>query len=293
VDEKVVPAPQERLVHLPGIRLSVREWEGEGSPVLCLHGLASNARWWDLVAGYLAPRYRVVAVDLRGHGRSDRPEHGYGFPEVGGDLVSLVADLELRNPVVVGHSWGASVALWLAAELSIPAGVACIDGGAGDLRAVFGDKWEVAREAMRPPRAEGLDAKRLNQWVAASQLAEEVGQEGALAALWGNFEEGADGYLQPRLSMDRHMEIAEALYKLDQPALRRRVTCPVLFVMADDGGEMAARKRMGVEEAIQQLSGPVTQFFLRGIHDLPVQRPKAVAEALLGWIDQAEPAVGR
>jgi pimeloyl-ACP methyl ester carboxylesterase len=288
-----MPALRERLVQLPGIRLSVREWEGEGRPVLCLHGLASNARWWDLVAGYLAPRYRVVAVDLRGHGRSDRPEHGYSFPEVGGDLVSLVAEVELESPVLVGHSWGASVALWLAAELSLPSGVACIDGGAGDLRAVFGDNWEAAREAMRPPRSEGVDAKRLRQWVAASELAEEVGQEGAVAALTGNFEEGTDGYLHPRLSMDRHMEIAEALYKLDQASLRRRVSCPVLFVMADDGGKMAARKQLAVDEAAEQLPGPVTQLFLKGIHDLPVQRPKAVAGALLGWIEQLEPALGR
>jgi len=46
--------------------------------LLALHGLASNARWWDLVAGRLAPEHRVVAVDLRGHGRSDRPDTGYG-----------------------------------------------------------------------------------------------------------------------------------------------------------------------------------------------------------------------
>jgi pimeloyl-ACP methyl ester carboxylesterase len=282
-----MPAPQPRLVQLPRIRLAIREWEGEGRPVLCLHGLASNARWWDLVADDLAPRHRVVAVDLRGHGLSDRPEHGYSFPEVADDLVALAEALNLESPAVVGHSWGASVALWLAAELPRgAAGVACIDGGAGDLRAAFGNSWEVAREAMRPPRPERLDLALLNQWVASSQLAGEVGQEAALAALLGNFEEGPGGWLHPRLSMERHMEIARALYELDQPELRGRVACPVLFIMADDGGEMAERKHQGVEEATEQLLGPVTQLFLRGIHDLPVQRPGAVAEALGGWIEQ-------
>ncbi len=65
-----------RTVQGDGVRLAVREWPGNG---LSLHGLASTSRIWDLVAPHLAPRFRVVAYDQRGHGLSGKPSSGYGF----------------------------------------------------------------------------------------------------------------------------------------------------------------------------------------------------------------------
>lgn len=270
--------PLERRVLAGGIELSVREWPGSGRPILCLHGLASNARWWDALAARLSPAHPVIAVDLRGHGRSDRPEHGYSFPEVAGDVKSLLHQRGLAAPLVVGHSWGASVALWLAAEAPEVAGVLCVDGGAMDLRAHFGADWEQARERMRPPRMDRLDQARLRSWAASSHLSQEIGEEAATAALMGNFEEGRDGWLRPRLDMGRHLEIAQALYELDQERLWARVPCPVRFLMAGGGGPSA--KRQAVERACQLLPGGAQARFIDGQHDLPLQRPAAVAAAV-------------
>ena len=80
---------REYLVDVGTLQMSVRDHPGGSPPVLALHGLASNARWWDLVAARLSPRWRVLAPDLRGHGRSDRPEAGYSFAEVVEDLRGL------------------------------------------------------------------------------------------------------------------------------------------------------------------------------------------------------------
>src|SRR5688572_12043080 len=75
-----------------GLTLRVREWPGDGSPVLLAHGLASNSRIWDDVAGRLAERHHVVALDQRGHGESDRPtDADFGFPRMVADL-RAVAD---------------------------------------------------------------------------------------------------------------------------------------------------------------------------------------------------------
>src|SRR5579859_5524380 len=71
-----------RRVPTAGPTLSVRDRPGGDPAVL---GLPSNARWWDLVGADLAPAHRVLAIDLRGHGQSDRPENGYDFDTVVGD----------------------------------------------------------------------------------------------------------------------------------------------------------------------------------------------------------------
>jgi pimeloyl-ACP methyl ester carboxylesterase len=67
-------SPTDRAVPGDGIGLHARDWGGGGQAVLLLHGLASNARIWDGVASRLAGAgLRVAALDLRGHGDSEKP----------------------------------------------------------------------------------------------------------------------------------------------------------------------------------------------------------------------------
>ena len=120
------------------VRLHVRHWPGvQPRAFLLLHGLASNARLWDEVACRLATRgYPVYAVDLRGHGESDRPDDGHDTATAAADVARVGAALGLSGVVVAGHSWGASVALRLAAENpELVGSLALIDGGWGDVTA--------------------------------------------------------------------------------------------------------------------------------------------------------------
>ena len=109
-----------RVQVAPGVSLATTVLEAEptaltGRSFLCVHGLASNARLWDQVAFVLAGLgHDVVAVDLRGHGQSDKPEDGYDTPTVAADVVHLIESLALDRPVVVGQSWGANVAIEVA-----------------------------------------------------------------------------------------------------------------------------------------------------------------------------------
>jgi pimeloyl-ACP methyl ester carboxylesterase len=113
--------PTDRSVPGDGITLHVRDW-GDGSPappIVLLHGLSSNARIWDGVAPRLAGAgLRPVAIDQRGHGESDQPSSGYDFATVTSDLSHALEALGIRAPLLVGHSWGANVALQCAAELA-------------------------------------------------------------------------------------------------------------------------------------------------------------------------------
>ena len=112
------------------IELGYRDWPGEGRPIVLLHGLASSSRIWDQVAGRLAPRWRVVALDQRGHGRSDKPDDGYDFATIVADGRAAAAALGVERPLVVGHSWGGNVALqWAVEPGPAPRGIVLVDGG--------------------------------------------------------------------------------------------------------------------------------------------------------------------
>jgi pimeloyl-ACP methyl ester carboxylesterase len=84
---------------------------GDGPPVILLHGFAANAEMWNTVAGELSKRYRVIAMDCRGHGKSDKPHDPnlYGR-EMIEDVVRLMDHLKIEKAHVVGYSMGAEIA---------------------------------------------------------------------------------------------------------------------------------------------------------------------------------------
>ena len=96
-----------------GLRLNVCEWgDPAAPPLLLLHGVRDHARSWDLIADALAPRWRVLAPDLRGHGDSEHvrggfyPTEAYLF-----DLAELFERQRLDAAVIVGHSLGGNIGL--------------------------------------------------------------------------------------------------------------------------------------------------------------------------------------
>jgi len=97
-----------------GVTLAYEEI-GEGDPPLVfVHGVACHRGFWASQVQHFAGRHRVLAVDLRGHGESEAPEQSYPMAGFADDVAWLCAQLEIRRPVVVGHSLGGLVALELA-----------------------------------------------------------------------------------------------------------------------------------------------------------------------------------
>jgi pimeloyl-ACP methyl ester carboxylesterase len=92
------------------------QWGGQGSPIICVHGMTANAFCFQALADNLAADHRVCAYDLRGRGDSDKPESGYSIPIHANDLAELIDELELDCPIVFGHSLGAFIAFYFAAH---------------------------------------------------------------------------------------------------------------------------------------------------------------------------------
>lgn len=82
---------------------------GSGQPIVFVHGGHMSKAVWRHQEASLAPEYRVIAVDLRGHGESDKPYCDYSIETFADDLAALVDGLDLNDPVVVGWSVGAQV----------------------------------------------------------------------------------------------------------------------------------------------------------------------------------------
>jgi pimeloyl-ACP methyl ester carboxylesterase len=282
----------ERYAEANGLRFHLWDWGGVGQPVVLLHGLASNARIWDFVAPELARAARVVAVDQRGHGLSDKPDDGYDFASVVADLHALTQTLGFDHPVVVGHSWGASVAAAYAAQYpEAPAGIALVDGGYSSPRTQGWD-WDEALKHMAPPRIAGTPRTTLLGWIRNGDLKESWRPETDAIILAG-FDVGADDRIAPRLTYEHHLAIVRALWETDVLAEAARVTCRVLLLPSiREGKDDVERKRALVAAAAARFTharSVQTVWMEDSIHDVPLQRPERVAAALRAFLAGLDP----
>ncbi|GAA5174610.1 alpha/beta fold hydrolase [Pseudonocardia eucalypti] len=98
----------------PGVRLHVRD-VGRGRPVLLIAGFGLDHEVWHAQLRDLAPSYRVLGLDLRGTGSSDKPVRGYGMDRLVADVRTVLDRLDLRDVSLVGYSFGGQVGLAVAA----------------------------------------------------------------------------------------------------------------------------------------------------------------------------------
>ena len=255
-----------------------------------MHGLSSNARTWDGVAGLLAAAgHEVVAVDQRGHGHSEQVSDGYTTPQCAADLAQLIELLGFtgdRTPVVAGQSWGGNVVVDLAARHGGVAGVALVDGGWIQLSrrfATFDECWK----ALEPPSFDVTRADELTGWLAKAHP--DWSEEG-LAGTMANFEILGDGVVRPWLRRDHHGEIVRSMFEAEPAALFPDIDVPVLLVpvMGDPPDESDVAKRAAVSEAESLLPHASIRWYLGADHDVHVQHPQQVADDLLGLVARAE-----
>ena len=116
--ESVDKIAQSHMIDLPSGRFHYLSWGAEKTELpsaLLLHGITSSALSWVRVGPELAGRYRVYALDQRGHGDSIKPSRGaYSLRHSADDAAAFLEALGLERPVLMGHSWGGATAIVLA-----------------------------------------------------------------------------------------------------------------------------------------------------------------------------------
>ena len=217
-----------------GIEINLAIWEGAGQPLLCIHGITANCRCWDTLAETLAPEHHVMAMDLRGRGRSDKPSQGYALDYHLRDINCLLDDLALDRAVIMGHSLGAFIGLAFAAEY--PGRVErliLVDGG-GDLSQ---DQMEKVFVGIKP----ALD--RLGQvfptadaYLKKMRAAPYIQPWSAVTEAYYRYEiEMVEGGVRTNIAPAHIQEEAANIRKVDCAPYYPQVKCDVLILRATRG----------------------------------------------------------
>jgi pimeloyl-ACP methyl ester carboxylesterase len=245
---------------------------------LLVHGLASNARVWDgVVAGLVASGHSAVTVDLRGHGRSSKPDGPYDVPTVADDLAVLIERLGIERPVVAGQSWGGNVVLELAARHpDAIRGIVCIDGGWLEPSRAFAD-WDACRTALAPPRLTGRRFEEIEGYV---RSAHRDWPESSIHGTLANFEVRPDGTVAPWLTFDHHITVLRGLWEHHPSERYAGLAVPVLLAPADGGEtDWTRQKRRDVATAVAMIPNARVRWFL-GDHDIHAQHPHELSSVM-------------
>ena len=204
-----------------------------GAPIVLLHGLTANAHFFGgLLSAGLGEEHDVVRLDLRGRGLSVKPERGYSVSDHAGDVLALLDALDLDDAVICGHSYGALVALWLAARHPDRVRKQIL--------------LDMAGPTIQNPAVLRLIApsiERLDREVASLDLyLEQARQLPNLDGFWSDelaayfradVEQRQDGTVKPRTPRAAIDQVIACARQEDWPALIARVRAPTLVLHAD------------------------------------------------------------
>jgi pimeloyl-ACP methyl ester carboxylesterase len=217
-----------------GIEIQLAQWDGEGSPVLCVHGLTANCRCFDLLAEGLTPAHHVIAMDIRGRGLSDKPDTGYSLESHAGDVVAVIEDLGLSSVTLIGHSLGAYISLSTAARRpDLVDRLVLLDGGAP----LNQDQWTKVAEAIKP------SLERLKQTFQSFEAYIETQKKIPALQPWNQTIEEyfryeaqeIDGEIRSRINPAHIEEESSNIIQSDTNQYYPRIHCPVLILRATKG----------------------------------------------------------
>ncbi len=217
-----------------GIQIQLAIWEGKDKPILCIHGLTANSRFWDCLASALIPQHRVIAVDLRGRGLSDKPPTGYSIEHHCKDILALMEDQGLKQPVLMGHSLGAFISLVFAAKHPEKVSRLILVDGGGKLSDTQMDKVFTG---IKP----SLD--RLGQVFPSFEAYVSLMKQAPFLQPWNSYMETyfqyeveeIEGGFRSRVHPKHIEEEANNLRKEDSTQYYSRISCPTLILRATKG----------------------------------------------------------
>ncbi len=223
--------PAEHLVPLKEVTLHAVEWSGGEPAILAIHGSAGMAHNFGALADQLVPTHRFVAVDLRGHGFSDKPPAGYDLERHVADLSQLLRAIQLRRPILLGHSAGGTIATFLATR-GEASGLVLLEAMIGDRAFAENAAAQAAPLATRiGSRFAGFD-EYLAEWRARRERFSDDAER--LVDRWARFALAPmpDGTYRERALRDAVEAEWASIVKADSLGALTRVACPVMIVQA-------------------------------------------------------------
>jgi pimeloyl-ACP methyl ester carboxylesterase len=245
--------------------------DGEGDVVVLIHGLGSSGEDWELQLPVLTPNYRVISVDLRGHGQSDKPDGPYSIAMFADDVAALIEALEISPCHVVGLSLGAMTTLELASTRpDLVRSAVVVNAGPEFIPRTLKEK-ALVWQRLALVRSVGLD--RLGQVVAMRTLPDEDQAELRERVA----EVIADNDKAAYVASMRAIIGWSVVDRLDQ------ITSPMLVVVSEFDYTPVASKRPIVDEAPDALL-----IVVEGArHLLPIEKPDQFNKILATFLAEA------
>jgi pimeloyl-ACP methyl ester carboxylesterase len=269
---KSAEADSGQIVQVPGGDLHVQADGRNGTPpVVLIHGWAASTRWFDNITPLLSRRYRVIRVDLLGHGGSEKPKDGYSMEEQADRVAAALEQLHVKRALVAGHSTGGEVAIALAARHPKLARALMVIDTEPDEK--FVDPDLLAKASVTPV----------------------IGQTMRRIATDGTIKEGlkqafADGYDVPDAFVDDFNKLTYTAYKktydesadyVDEGHLAddiRSVRAPRLVIFGSD--DQLVEPPLEAAQYFREKFGVRTVIVPNAGHSPMVEQPAAVARLL-------------
>lgn len=244
-------------VALSHISLNIREC-GSGPLVIFLHGMMSDSAVWSPIMHALAPDFRCVAFDQRGHGLSDKPATGYSKEDYAADALALIGTLGTEPAILVGHSLGARNAVVAAARDGRRVrSVVAID---------FAPLVDAAVIDALEQRVRGMD--RL--YASRSEIEAEIHArlpmlpQAAVRQRAATLFAEAEGGLRPLASVPALIQATQGLHESFEAEFKS-LTCPALLICGAQSNvvsEQAIEKTRALRPDIPILAVPDTDHFV-------------------------------
>ena len=304
--------PKSAFVDAGGVHLHYLEWDtaphnpaassdADAIPLVLLHGLAATAETWRLVASYAGQQHQIVAFDLPGHGQSASDElatNDYGLATIAEDVVRGMAVIGMGQVALVGHGYGARVALVLAARHpALVSHLVLVDAPLIDPR-----HWPgITRERfIRQTMPHEFFASRAAFLASMQQEMVDFWSPAVEAIVLSSIRELPDGTVEERLQPADQRRIREGLWEDRALSYYGKVTCPVLLVPAAPQpqiGDTPPEKLERVED-FALAKGYMALQVARAIrhctvlwmpettHDIQLHRPQRLAAAIASFVGE-------
>lgn len=244
---------------------------GQGPPLLLLHGLGSSRNDWLLQLPTFLPRFRVVAVDLRGHGGSPKPPGPYRLDHFSADVAQLLRRLDAPPAHVLGISLGGAVALQLALDFpELVRSLVLVNTAARFVSASWQQRLMGARRVANAYFS-GMD-----------QVAEQVA-----ARLFPRPEQSA--LRRETVERIRHNDPAAyratlwAIARFDVRARLGEIACPTLIVAGDEDTTVPLASK---QLLAQRISHSRLEIIAHSGHATPVDQPEAFNRTVMQFLEQ-------
>lgn len=284
-------SPVSRFVTANGVRLHYLDFGGGGPPAVLHHGTGFHAWLWVPIARALSARYRVVALDARGHGDSDKPEGGYGWESFIADLVAFTDAVGLAGGLGIGHSLGATTTAAAAAERpDLFSSVALLDP------ILFPREFRRRWEGDNPMSA--MAQRRRERWASADEAFASYRGRGPFGRwpdevlrLYVDHGFAAEnGGVRLKCPPAVEAQVYGMSPRFDSWGALERIAVPALVLR---GGQSEVLSANDAAEVLRRLHRAELRTLEGTTHTFPMETPDEVAAVILAFADSTLPVATR